>query len=224
VPALVVLTLAGDGAPRRWPVAACPRAYRRHGAGFLLGVFLVPWLVANLDDDGSARPLFYLPLLNPLDLVALTSLLAALAWWRAQVRAGDAPPVPPRAALGALALAAFVVLNTAILRGVHHAFDVPYRASALWRSAELQAALSLVWALCGSLVMGLAARRGGGRERWLVGAGLLGIVVAKLFLVDLAGSGALARVVSFIGVGLVCLAIGYFAPPPARDAAAEETA
>ncbi|MCP5199564.1 MAG: DUF2339 domain-containing protein [Gammaproteobacteria bacterium] len=223
VSALVVLALAGDGAAQRWPVAACPRAYRRHGAGLLLGVVLAPWLVANLGDDGAAWPLPYLPLLNPLDLVALTSLLAALTWWRAQVRAGDALPLPPRVALGIWALAAFVVLNTAILRGVHHAFDVPYRAPALWRSAELQAALSLAWALGGSLVMGLAARRGHGRRAWLVGAGLLGVVVAKLFLVDLAGSGALARVVSFIGVGLVCLVIGYFAPLPGRGEPAGET-
>ena len=46
------------------------------------------------------------------------------------------------------------------------------------------------------------------------GAILLGIVVAKLFLVDLSNIGGLERVISFVGVGLLMLAIGYLAPFP----------
>ncbi|MGE0482622.1 MAG: DUF2339 domain-containing protein [Gammaproteobacteria bacterium] len=223
VSALVVIALASDSAPRRWPITADPRAYRCYGAGLLLAL-LAAWLVANLGHHGAAAPLPYVPLLNPLDLVALLVLLAASAWWRAQRRVGVVLPLMPRQALVVLAVAGFVVLNTAILRGVHHAFEIPYRGAALWRAAELQAALSLAWAACGSAIMAFAARRGAGREPWLVGAGLLGVVVVKLFVVDLAGSSALARVVSFIGVGLVCLVIGYFAPLPARGAASREAA
>ena len=44
------------------------------------------------------------------------------------------------------------------------------------------------------------------------------IVVAKLFLVDLGNTGTLARVVSFLGVGLLLLVVGYFAPVPPRAA------
>ena len=56
------------------------------------------------------------------------------------------------------------------------------------------------------------------RAVWAVGAALLGIVVAKLFLVELADRGSLYRIVSFIVVGGLMLAVGYFAPmPPARD-------
>jgi len=62
-------------------------------------------------------------------------------------------------------------------------------------------------------------RKQGERARpiWMVGAVLLGIVVVKLFLVDLASVGSLMRIVSFMAVGGLMLVIGYFAPlPPAN--------
>jgi len=46
---------------------------------------------------------------------------------------------------------------------------------------------------------------------------LIGVVVAKLFFVELSNRGGLARIVSFIGVGVLLLVVGYFAPlPPKR--------
>jgi len=64
----------------------------------------------------------------------------------------------------------------------------------------------------------LAATRSGNRVVWLVGAVLLGVVIAKLFLVDLSRSGSVERIVSFVGVGLLMLVVGYFSPlPPARE-------
>jgi uncharacterized membrane protein len=48
----------------------------------------------------------------------------------------------------------------------------------------------------------------------------MAVVVAKLFLLDLATLSGLPRVVAFIGVGVLLLVIGYVAPfPPARDGA-----
>ena len=53
---------------------------------------------------------------------------------------------------------------------------------------------------------------------WIAGATLMGAVVLKLFLVDLGNSGTLERIVSFLGVGLLLLVVGYFAPvPPPTD-------
>ena len=75
--------------------------------------------------------------------------------------------------------------------------------------------LSLVWSASALVVMRFAAQRVW-RRAWSVGAGLLGVVVAKLFLVDLASHGSMARVVSFVGVGLLMLLIGYLAPFPKR--------
>jgi uncharacterized membrane protein len=54
---------------------------------------------------------------------------------------------------------------------------------------------------------------------WLAGAALLAIVVAKLFLVDLSRIGSIERIISFVGVGLLMLVVGYFSPlPPAKEA------
>jgi len=55
------------------------------------------------------------------------------------------------------------------------------------------------------------------RTVWSVGAALLGVVVAKLFFIELADRGGLYRIVSFIAVGVLLLVVGYFAPvPPQR--------
>ena len=50
-------------------------------------------------------------------------------------------------------------------------------------------------------------------------AGLMAVVLIKLFLVDVAGVNTGARVVSFLGVGGLLLLLGYLAPqPPKTDA------
>ena len=54
------------------------------------------------------------------------------------------------------------------------------------------------------------------RALWIVGAGLMGVVVLKLFLVDLSNVGGVERIVSFIGVGVLMLLIGYLSPVPPK--------
>jgi uncharacterized membrane protein len=56
------------------------------------------------------------------------------------------------------------------------------------------------------------------RDAWIAGAALLAVVVAKLFLVELADHGSVERIVSFIVVGVLMLVVGYFAPIPPRRA------
>lgn len=215
VSVIFVQFLSAVRLPAVWPLRVSASAYRHAGlapAVALLGA----WLLVNAANDGAPSPLSYIPLANPLELVAIAALLAALAWWRRLARDGVAIPDDGRAFAIIFAAAVFIALNTTLLRSMHHYYDIPYRATALWRSPAVQAALSLAWATLGSLAMALAARRSGRREHWIVGAGLLGLVVLKLFLIDLAGSGAVARIVSFLGVGVVCLVIGYLAPIPPR--------
>jgi uncharacterized membrane protein len=48
------------------------------------------------------------------------------------------------------------------------------------------------------------------------------LTVLKLFVIDLASSDTLPRIVSFIGVGLLMLVIGWLAPAPPAQAVAEE--
>jgi uncharacterized membrane protein len=63
------------------------------------------------------------------------------------------------------------------------------------------------------MVIGARARQ---RAVWIAGAALMAVVVAKLFVVELDNTGTLGRVVSFLGVGVLLLVVGYFAPVPPR--------
>ncbi len=47
----------------------------------------------------------------------------------------------------------------------------------------------------------------------------MGLVVLKLFIIDLGNTGTVARIVSFLGVGALLLVVGYFAPAPPRQQA-----
>ena len=42
----------------------------------------------------------------------------------------------------------------------------------------------------------------------------MAVVIVKLFFVDLANVGSIERIVSFLGVGLAMLVVGYFSPLP----------
>jgi uncharacterized membrane protein len=67
----------------------------------------------------------------------------------------------------------------------------------------------------------VVAHRMATRTGWIAGATLLAVVVVKLFAVDLSRVGGIERIVSFIGVGLLLLLIGYLAPvPPHRKESA----
>jgi uncharacterized membrane protein len=100
---------------------------------------------------------------------------------------------------------------------MHHGFDVPFDLHSLLESMETQAALSILWTAT-ALVLMFAAGRHASRSMWMAGATLLAVVVAKLFLHDLGSSGTVARIVSFIGVGVFMLLIGYLSPAPPRRA------
>ena len=43
---------------------------------------------------------------------------------------------------------------------------------------------------------------------------MLGVVVLKLFTIDLSNTGTIERIVSFISVGVLLLVIGYLSPLP----------
>jgi uncharacterized membrane protein len=100
---------------------------------------------------------------------------------------------------------------------VHHYAGVAWDADVLFDSRLAQAAVSITWAMTGVSLMILGNRRAS-RVVWIAGAALLAIVVAKLFLIELADRGGLYRIVSFIGVGLAFLVVGYFAPVPVKRA------
>ena len=222
VPALLLMMLPRAGTAKRWPVSAALQAYQTIAAGLLaLGALL--WSVlANIASDGSARPLPHLPLLNPLDLGIALALVATTLWLRSPGAAAlNLPPAGRAALIGA---AGFIWLNAMLVRGFHHYAAVPYRFDAWSESLSVQTGITLLWTATALVLMWLAARRAAllpaladaSRAAWMVGAGLLAAVVLKLLIVDLSGSGTVTRIVSFIGVGVLMLVIGYVAPLPGK--------
>jgi uncharacterized membrane protein len=114
--------------------------------------------------------------------------------------------------------AAFVWVNGTLLRTLHHWADLPFALPSMLESRLVQAAFSILWTLIALGMMAVATRRAL-RPVWLAGAALMLVVVAKLFLVDLSGIGTVERIVSFIGVGLLMLVVGYLSPVPPKEGA-----
>ena len=218
MPALLLLLITQRGERIKWPLARHWETYLGVGA-VPLALFATLWsLFANFASDGSAAPLPYLPLLNPLD-IAQAFVLLVLALWALKLRAANLRPfvtVPERAVYGAFAALAFIWLNAVLLRTLHHWAAVPFDPNALLSSTLVQAALAIFWSLLALTVMFFATRKGL-RVLWMTGAALMGVVVIKLFSVDISNVGGLARIVSFIGVAVLLLVIGYVSPiPPNR--------
>jgi uncharacterized membrane protein len=82
-------------------------------------------------------------------------------------------------------------------------------------SVGVQSTLSIYWAILGLSGMVIGTKRSR-RSIWMMGAGLMVIVVLKLFVIDLGNTGTVARIVSFLGVGVMLLVVGYFSPVPPR--------
>jgi uncharacterized membrane protein len=217
VPALGLAAVCALAGGASWPIGAHRDAYTVIG-GVPITVFLILWsLLANVAGDGDPTPLPYLPILNPLDLTQCV-VFVALGTWLVHIRR-DAPQVlaalPARTATVILTALVFYWINLTVLRTIHFWFDVPYTPHALWRSTIVQATLSLLWSVMALATMVFANRRHV-RAPWIAGAVLLAVVVVKLFVVELSQVGTVARIVSFIGVGLLVLVIGYLAPVPDR--------
>ena len=207
-------TLLGLGSSA-WPLGAHRRIYVLACTGPVLMLLAALGFLAVVVSDGDFSPLPYLPLLNPLELAAALLVAVAFAWRRrARPEGGhpledlvEAPWTPVLAGVGT------VLATMTAARTVHHWLDVPFDGESLFDSTALQVSLSILWALIAlaGMVVGVRLAR---RAVWVVGASFMAVVVVKLFLIDLGGQNTLGRVVSFIGVGVLLLIVGYFAPVP----------
>ncbi len=213
-----------DGVLRsRWPLDRFANAYLWRAAAPLVAAVALGTLVVAVHSNGNAQPLPYVPLLNPTDLTVALA-LAACALWLLRVRgSGLAVPQSLASVRWTLVLAglAFVAVNTVWLRVVHQYWGVPWSAGRLFASFLVQAGYSILWTV---MAMGLMvwAHRRHARPVWMGGAALMGLTVAKLFLVDLSNRGGSERIVAFIAVGALMLVVGYFAPIPPSAVARDE--
>lgn len=218
IPALLILLITSSTSSISWPLERHDNDYLSLGAGPLA---LATWgwsLYATVSSTGDPFPLSYLPFLNPLDLTFTLIAIVLPLWFR---RLAAAFPEAfsrnqfSRWCYPVYFATLFVWLNGMLIRTIHHWGGVPFQVLPLYRSVLLQTALAIFWSFLALCVMVFATRKGI-RTVWLTGAGLLAIVVVKLFAVDLSGTGTVARIVSFVGVGILLLVIGYFSPAPPR--------
>ncbi len=177
----------------------------------LAGVALAAAWVQSLALSGDTRPLPYLPLLNPAELLQLLGVALAT---RLALRRKFKPA--PALAAGAM----FVVLSLAGLRAVHIYSGLPWNPWILDHGVA-QTTLTVLWSL-----LGVAAWVLGSRRRhwslWLTGAIGMGVVLLKLVAVDRQYVGNLTGIVSFMAVGLLLVLVGRIAPTPPRNISRQE--
>lgn len=206
----------------------------------LYGITPVVWTaaagagIAVVTHHGNVDPLQFLPILNPIDIFAAASAILLLRWKREMVAelSADSDGLTPAVAsllrlaatswLPALSVGGVAVLTMTAARTVHHWAGIPFELRSLVYSTELQVALSILWAATALAAM-VVAVRAADRRIWIVGASWMGVVVIKLFLVDLANLAALPKAASFIGVGILLLIVGYLAPVPPSQSKAQQS-
>lgn len=211
VPTLLVWIIQTWGGRMAWPLGNRQSLYQKVGSSVMLCVgYLLIW--GWNTTSAATEPLPYLPLLNPADLIQIGFFVLAFVW------VGRHLENTKRVAYWIAGIGAFFALNAGLARAVHHLLDVPYQFSLLADSSILQSLYAVAWSLLALVLMFQSHRKGEGwRSVWIGGAMVLALTVIKLFAIDLANSGTIARIVSFIGTGALIIVIAYFAPVPPRS-------
>ncbi len=178
-------------------------------------LLVMGWFLLSLGMAGYTEPLPWLPVLNPLDLVtiyfAITLIMVNQYWQPENLKI-------PTLLVYSLAFIGFAWLNLTVLRVLHHWYGLAWEFPSLLINPITQTTLALIWGISG-LLLTWRGNRTGKRSLWSAGAVLLAAVILKLFLFDFASSDTVERIISFIGVGVLLLFIGYLAPlPPAPKA------
>jgi uncharacterized membrane protein len=205
----------------RWPFGA----HNAHNESYLqytvkpLLCFLMLWSVLQLLSSGESAPLPWIPLVNPIDIMQLIIIVGYLLW---KTQLFDKLSLPllvdsQSFSKALLTLGGFVFLwmNVDLLRAVHHWGGVAWAMPEIIIADISQTVLSLFWAICGLCITFYATQKQH-RKLWIYGASLLGLVVVKLFVIDLSAQETIERIVSFTGVGMLLTLVGYFSPIPPK--------
>ncbi|HEL4244239.1 DUF2339 domain-containing protein [Stenotrophomonas maltophilia] len=200
----------------RWPLGAAFDRVRQPLQCVLFGLLSIGWLSGQLL-PGDAAPLLWLPVLNPAEIGQWLSLLLLARW----LYSDQAPQAMLGIRMPLLSLATFVALTSVVLHGVHQWGGLSWNAS-MMRFSLAQTSLTVLWSVLGVIAWVWGSRRGQ-RVLWMVGAVLMGVVLAKLVIVDRQHLGNLLGIASFIAYGLLCTVVGYLAPaPPSAAPSVEE--
>ncbi|QTA82072.1 Uncharacterized membrane protein, DUF2339 [Desulfonema limicola] len=209
VPILAITIFQSWGNEISWPVRRFSHEYMGTGSA-ILAFCIWLWVLAACFHSGNPKPLSYFPVFNPLDISQLSCSVLLLRWlFKQNVFSGQTL----NGLYYAVSTAIFIWLNAVTARTVHYWAKIQFTAHSLHNSALFQTSITILWTLTAFGIM-TAGTRKKSRKLWFTGAGLLGAVVLKLFFIDLDGSGTIARIISFLGVGCIMLIIGYVSPLP----------
>nr|MCH9697347.1 DUF2339 domain-containing protein [Gammaproteobacteria bacterium] len=210
-----------------WPFSTHQEIYQQQ-AGVILSLFLLAWGLKTLTLAGNPIPIPWIPLLNPLDISLCLILLTLVKWWQtirdvftftdSSTNQQSTEFENNQYQLLIISVVGLILLwlNFTLFRIAHHWFGVPYTTTSMYNTSSVQTAVSILWTLSGVLLT-VYAYREQTRNLWIAGAVLLGLAVLKLFLIDLSELGSLARIISFLVVGILLTSIGYFAPLPDKN-------
>jgi uncharacterized membrane protein len=186
--------------------------YRTIGVAGLMLVIIV-WELYSFALIGDLQPLHYLVLFNPLDVVEIL-VMFSFSYWVYSYKEQLSHNIKI-ASFITISLMIMILSSVIFARSVHHYRDIVYTIPTLADDIFFQAGLSILWTLLAIIVM-LFSKYLSNRLLWIVGFTVLLLVVLKLFVVELASSGTIERIISFIAVGGLMLLIGYFAPLPPK--------
>lgn len=209
--AMMMITLIMK--PFSWPFTIHNKSYQRIALPVLVLVPVI-WSIMQLFSSGNSAPLSWVPLLNPIDIIQAIIIMGALLWSNEISAISKGTLEKKQVVYGVLAFI-FLWMNVELLRAVHHWESIPWSMPTIVIADISQTALSIFWALSG-LFTTLYASRKHKRSLWIFGATLLGVVVVKLFAIDLSAQDTVERIVSFSGVGILLMLVGYFSPLPPR--------
>lgn len=206
----------------RWPIQ--PLQHWHLATMIPIALIWSLWLVVywNFTQNGAMAPLPYLPLLNPLDITSGFAFLLTFIYGQ-QAPQEYRNALQSRQAVSIFGVAVYAWLNLMLLRSLSHYAGITYQFDTMFASQLVQVVLALVWSISALVLMRRAVKLAT-RTLWMMGASLLALVVLKLFMVDLSQSGSVERIVSFVGVGLLMVAIGYLAPFPTSAKTGEDVA
>lgn len=195
---------------RFWPFSSYSTVYQKAAAPIVISGLLVWTLAGSFFQFSTSSPVPYIPLINPVDIAQAIAVFVVAEWYRNFTAITDRPVAKP-IVYALIGLFSFAWFNVIMFKTIHVIAEVPYRLDYLFDSAVVQMSVSISWTMIGLAIMVIASRRGW-RQFWFSGATLIGLIVPKLFLLDMRGT--VERIVSFMIVGILLLVVGYFSPVP----------
>ncbi|MEJ7708510.1 MAG: DUF2339 domain-containing protein [Pyrinomonadaceae bacterium] len=170
----------------------------------IFGVGILHWLGNDVLDAATLQSATFVPLFNARAFpgAAVIASLAFAGWLYHRDSAHNVEARERELLRGGLWLAANLIALTVLSIDAHDYFEV--------RNLELakQLSLSIIWALYSGITLTLGILKGARLMR-VAALGLLCITVVKVFLLDLSSLERFYRIISFVLLGAILLAVSF---------------